>query len=895
MTDWRWSASRLRALLRRRSTAAALDEEIRFHIEEETERLMAEGQPAEEARRGARRSLGSPVAVREHTRDVWTWPWLEQLTRDIRYGWRQLHRSKTRSAAAILSLALALGACLATFAVMDALLFRPLPVDGADRLHVMVRSSAGLDGPPRSFDGCEYPLYERIRSDLSGADLLGVSYASRADVSHDAGHSLEKAYLQYVSGNLFETLRLRPAAGRLLGPGDDRVIGLHPQAVITESYWTRRFQRDPGVLGRSVRVGPTDFEIVGVVAAPFTGTEPGVMVDVLLPGSMHPSALARGSTWLRLLTRVHPGVAPGRVRDQLQAHVTAYQHDQSSEFVGLPPSTRERLLTERVVLEPAASGVSTMQARYRDGLTAIAVLVGLVLLVACTNVGNLMIARTAARSRELALRVSLGAGRRSLLQLVLAESAWIAALAAVLGLGLAMLAAPLVVAQVNPPDDPARLALQLDVRAVAFALTLTGATMLLFGLAPALVALKVTPAAALRGGHTPRTHRRLMHGLVLVQVAFCFLVVFVGGLFVATLDRLAQQPLGFVPQRLLAVQVVSARPQPVADFEAVVSSLRDLPGVEMVALGDRALLDGGNWNNFISIDGAPPDDRRAFFRGVTPGFLETVRVPLLAGRDLRDGEHHPAVAVVNEAFSRTFFGGQNPVGRTFHLPNRRGELRPIAVVGLVRDARYSALREAVPPVAYVPFRDVDDAGVLRPRMNATIMIRTTVPDPLALASLIRERVASTQSALAVSTLRTQEDVIAVQTLRERLLATIGTFFAGLALLLSAIGLFGVVDYAVVQRRRDIGIVLALGAPSTHVARLVVMGVATMALLGSAVGLFAGLASERYLTSLLFEVSASDPASLLQPVVIVLAVVSISCAGPVVRALRTDITATIRAQ
>jgi predicted permease len=894
MTDWRWSASRLRALLQRRRREAALDEELQFHLEEEAERLMAEGQSADEAVRAARRSLGSPIAVREHTRDVWTWPALEQLTRDIRYGWRQLHRSKTRSAAAIVSLALALGACLATFVVMDALLFRPLPVDGANRLQVMVRTSAGADGPPRAFDGCEYPLYERIRDDLSGADVLGVSYASRADVSHDAGHALEKAYLQYASGNLFETFRLRPVAGRLFGPADDRVIGLHPLAVITESYWTRRFQRDPAVLGRSIRVGPTDFEIVGVVAAPFTGTEPGVGVDILLPGSMHPSALARGSTWLRLLTRVHPGVPPARIRDQLQAHLTAYQRDRSSEFVGLPPSSRDRLLNERAVLEPASTGVSTMQARYRDGLTAIAVLVGLVLLVACTNVGNLMIARTAARSRELALRVSLGAGRRSLLQLVLAESAWVAGLATVLGLGFAMLAAPLVVAQVNPPDDPARLALQFDVRAVAFATTLSGVTMLLFGLAPALVAMKVTPAAALRGGHTPRTHRRLMHGLVLVQVAFCFLVVFVGGLFVATLDRLAQQPLGFVPQRLLAVSVVSARPTPVGEFEAMVTALRDLPGVDMAALGDRALLDGGNWNNFISIDGAPPDDRRAFFRGITPGFLDTVRVPLLGGRDLRAGEQHPAVAVVNEAFSRTFFGGQNPVGRTFHLPNRLGELRPIAVVGLVRDARYSALREAVPPVAYVPFRDLDDAGLLRPRMTATIMVRTTVPDPLALSSLIRERVAR-QSSLAVSTLRTQEDVIAVQTVRERLLASIGTFFAGLALLLSAIGLFGVVDYAVVQRRRDIGIFLALGAPSAYVVKLVVLGVVSMALLGSLLGLLAGVASERYLASLLFEVSASDPASLLQPSVIVLVVVALACAGPVIRALRTDITATIRTQ
>lgn len=894
MSAWRWSASRFRALLHRRRTDAALEEELQFHLEEEADRLMAEGHSAAEAAHAARRSLGSPVAVREHTRDVWTWGWLEQLSRDIRYGWRQLHRSKTRSAAAIVSLALALGACLATFVVMDALLFRPLPVDGADRLQVMVRTSAGRDGPPRSFDGCEYPLFERIRQDVAGVDLLGVSYATRADVSHDAGHALEKAYLQYVSGNLFDTFQLRPVVGRLLGPEDDRVVGQRPLAVITESYWARRFQRDPGVLGSNIRIGAIDFEVVGVVAAPFTGTEPGVGVDIFVPGSMHPSATARGSTWLRLLTRVHPGVPPARVRDQLQAHLTAYQRDRSSEFVGLPPASRERLLNERATLEPASTGVSTMQARYRDGLVTVAVLVALVLLVACTNVGNLMIARTAARSRELALRVSLGAGRRSLLQLVLAESAWIAALAILLGLGFASVAAPLVVAQVNPADDPARLALQFDTRAALFAMALTGATMLLFGMAPALVAMKVTPAVALRGGHTPRAHRRLMHGLVLVQVAFCFLVVFVGGLFVTTLDRLARQPLGFVPQRLLAVQVVSPRPTPVGEFEALVLALRDLPGVDMVAIADRAPLDGSNWNNFISIDGATPDDRRAFFRGITPGFLETVRLPLLGGRDLRDGEHHPAVAVVNEAFSRTFFGGRNPVGLTFQLPNRLGQMRSIAVVGMVRDAGYSSLRAAVPPVAYVPFRDVDDAGALRPRMSATLMVRATIANPGALSSLIRERVAS-QSSLAVSTLRSQEDVIAAQTVRERLLATVGVFFAGLALLLSAIGLFGVVDYAVVQRRRDIGIFLALGAPSTYIVRTVAVGVVSMAVLGSLLGLLTGLASERYLKSLLFEVSASDPGSMLHPSLIVLAVVALACAGPVIRALRTDITATIRAQ
>ncbi len=391
----------------------ALDDELRFHLEEEAERLMADGVPADEAAAAARRSLGSPLAIRTHTRDVWTFPRLEQVARDVGYGWRQITRAKMRSAAAIVSLALAVGACLTTFAVMDALLYRPLAIDGADRLHVMVRESHGADGPPRSFDGVEYPLFLRMRAAMDGATLLGVSYASRTDISYGGDQDLEKACVQYVSGDLFTRFGLRPAIGRLLTSADDRVEGAHPVAVISEGYWTRRFERDPAVLGRRLRVGATTFEIIGVVAEPFTGTEPGVSVDVLLPAVMHPSARELGSTWMRLLAVVRDGVSADRVRDQLQAQLTTYQHDREPTFTGIPEAWRQRLLTERVRLDPAPAGVSTLQERYRSGLAAIAVLVGLVLLVACANVGNLMIARTATRSRELALRMSLGAGRRS--------------------------------------------------------------------------------------------------------------------------------------------------------------------------------------------------------------------------------------------------------------------------------------------------------------------------------------------------------------------------------------------------------------------------------------------------------------------------------------------------
>lgn len=896
MERLRWFLNRLRGVAHPRRHLDALDDELRFHLEEEAEQLMADGVPADEARAAARRSFGSPLAVRSHARDAWTFPRLEQVGRDIAYGWRQLTRAKLRSAAAILSLALAVGACLTTFAVMDALLYRPLPVNGADRLHVVVRESHGTDGPTRSFDGVEYPLFLRMRAAVTDAVLLGVSYASLTDISYGGDQEIEKAYLQYVSGDLFPRFQLRPAAGRLLSADDDRTAGAHPVAVITDGYWTRRFGRDPAALGRRVRVGATTFEIVGVVAAPFTGTEPGVHVDVLLPAVMHPSAAEPGSSWMRLLAVVSPGVSPESIRDQLQAQLTAYQHYREPTFTGIPEPLRQRLLTERLRLDPASAGVSGMQERYRSGLGAIAVLVGLVLLVACANVGNLMIARTASRSRELALRMSLGAGRRSVLQLVFAECTWIALLAAALAIAFAVVAAPAVVARVNVADDPARLALHLDTRAVAFGVLLTFVVTLLFGLAPAVVAMRVTPGSALQGGHTPRSHRRLMLGLIMVQVAFCFLVVFVGGLLVATLDRLSKQPLGFVPQHLLAVQAVAAVPRPVEEWERAAAALADLPGVDKAALGDRTLLDGNNWNNFISIDGAPPAEPRVFMRGVGPGYLATIGVTWRDGRDIRPGEQHTGVAVVNEAFARAYYRGQNPVGRIFHLPWRNNTMRPIEVVGLVADARYRSLRDPALPVAYVPFRQNDwVTGEMRPKLNAAFLVRATTPDIQALTTLIRARVGQASPAIAVSSVRTQEAVIAAQTVRERLLAILGTFFAAVALALSAVGLYGVADYLVVQRRRDIGICLALGAPTSRVARLVLSGVVAMVGLGAGIGLVLGLGSERYLAPLLFGVTTTDHGALGWPAGIVLVVTALACAGPIASALRTDISATIRTQ
>jgi len=328
MDRLQWFLHRLRGLFQRRRHERAVEEELRFHLEEEADRLAELGMSPAEAAASARRSFGSPSAIREYSRDVWTWPRLEQLARDVRYGARQLVRSKSRSAATILSLGLALGACTATFLVMDGLLFRPLPVDGAERLYVMFRHTTDRLGRPSSYDSCEYPLFERMRASVKGnADLLAVSFAAPIDLTYRSDQELERAQVQYVSGDLFRVFKLTPALGRVFTAADDRVPGGHPQAVITHAYWTRRFDRDPRVLGHTLRIDTQSYEIVGVAPEGFTGTEPGIVVDVMLPAVMHYAVAATNNSWTRVLIRVGPGVHPGRIRDILQADVASFHRE----------------------------------------------------------------------------------------------------------------------------------------------------------------------------------------------------------------------------------------------------------------------------------------------------------------------------------------------------------------------------------------------------------------------------------------------------------------------------------------------------------------------------------------------------------------------------------------
>ena len=875
-----------------------IDEELQSHLDE----AVRHGRDPEEARR----AFGSPLRLREQSRDLRLLPWLDSLRADAVFGFRRLKKKKVTSAAAILSLALAIGSCTAAFRLIDALLLRPLPVAHADRLYALFAHSTDSGGALETRQSYEYPLFLQMRAAVQDqAELIAVSSMNRMDLTYGSNQEMEKAYVQYVSGWMFGSFGLRPALGSLLTAADDLPTGSHPYAVISYEYWARRFAKDPGILGRILRLAndgmwktseqPSLLEIIGVAPQGFTGTEPGKLVDIFLPTSLHAGVHHPDWTWLRAFALLKPGAARQPVLEKLSASFRTFQQEKAKAFSGRPQQWLSRFLGQRLRMEPARAGVSSLQTDYRVPLAALAALVALVLLISCANVSNLMTAQAAAQARELALRVSIGAGRWRLVQLALMESAWLAVLASALGALLAWWSAPLVVSRINPPDDPVRLLLPLDWRLLAFGLSLAFAVTILLGLAPALRSSLAQPVTALKGGHDRRARRRLMHALIAAQAAFCSLVLLVAGLFAGTFSRLSSRPLGFSAESLLNLDTVAQNPQPPALWDHVLQRLRELPGVQSAALAGWPLMSGIGWPGFISVDGAPPRQDSAEFLGISPGWIQTMQIPILEGRDFRAGDASPGVAIVNAAFAKRYFDGRNPIGRSFAKVDTNGKRLSFEIVGLVRDARYGDLRGPIPPVAYIPFHAVAASGALEPADEGTFIVRTTSPNPLALASILRREVPRAQPEFRVSNIRSQAELIEAYTVRERLLAMLGLFFAMVALVLAGVGLYGVLDYTVLQRRREIGIRMALGARPAHVARRVTLEAFRMVLLGAAAGLALGLLAARSLASLLFQVKPTDLTMLALPALAILLAALLAALPAVLRVVRIDPAATLRAE
>ena len=838
--------SRFGNLFRKERLTREIDEELQSHIAEAIEQGR---DPAE-----ARRALGPQLGLRERSQDTRLATRLDALRADIVFGCRQLRKHKVASAAAILSLALAMGACLAVFRLLDALVLRPLPVSSPERLYMLSYPRMNAAGQIETATPFDYPQFRKLRAAVTGdAELIAVSPPGISAVTFGTEQQTERLRVQFVSGSMFQSFGLTPATGRLLAPMDDAVPGANAVAVLSWNTWTRRFARDPNILGHRFRFRDTSYEIVGICAEGFNGTDPGWPTDIFVPTMMNGKLIDQPNmAWFNIFVHLAPGARPAIVRQKLKA---AERADRLERVKGQhwPLDRYLHYIASEIFLEPAASGHSGLQLQYARPLTVLAFVVLLVLLIACVNVANLMMGRAQARAREMALRVSIGAGKARLIQLVLVESALIGSAACGIATLFAAWASPFVIRQISPPfTPPIGLALTYDWRVTTLSFALIFFATLSFGGIPALRASAIRPATALRGD-TARRHRLSMKMLAGAQAAFCAMVLFIAGLFAASFHRLSIQPLGFDPNGLVNLNIATGADAPLAAWEAARRELETVPGVRSAAIATWPLLYGPVWSEAIAVDGKPAISEEANFLAISPEWLRTTGVPLLAGRELRSGDPSPTTVLVNRAFARQYFDAQDPVGRAFRT-RLAGKSVMCTIVGLVGDARYSELRHSMRATVYIPFSSPQPVV----SGTGTFVVRAAVSDPRALLNTLRRQIAQDHPSFRVTESVTEEDLVAQLSLRERLLAMLSLFFAAVAATLSLVGLYGVLSYTVLQRRREIGIRIALGAPGARVAWSVLSGAAVMLLPGAAVGVAAGMICQRYVAALLFETESRDP-------------------------------------
>jgi macrolide transport system ATP-binding/permease protein len=884
---------------------AGLREELQFHLEQETEERQQQGLPLEKARWAARRDLGNLTLVQENTRAVWGWTILEQFRQDLRYALRTMAANRLFTLLAVSSLALGIGANTAIYSFMDSILLRSLPVPDPESLVVLNwHARAGLGGRDsvmNSMSGSTYgdsksgedggifpfPAFELFRkydtlfSAVFGhfrywqARTLNVTLKGQADLA--AGWM--------VSGDYFRGLALAPAAGRLIIPDDDRP-GAAAVAVVSYGFSQRRFGGAANAAGQTILADTLPFTVVGVTPPEFFGVDPAAAPDVFLP--MHTLELLGAGKqfgfrpevyidphyyWVQVMARLRPGVS----RAQAQAILAPV----FQQWVASTATTdRERASLPALVISPGASGLDTLRRRYSQPLYVLMALVGMILALACANVANLLLARAAARRREIALRLSVGAGRWRIVRQLLTESLFLASLGGALGVlfavwGIRFLTALLANGRAN---FTLRADLNWHVLGAAAALSLLVG--ILFGLAPALQATRVDvmPALkAMRAGQATHAFRRIgmSHLLVVSQIAISLVMLVAAGLFVRTLSNLQSIDLGFNRENVLLFQLDARKAGHTgAEVATFYGDLRTrfatIPGVRNASLSEDSLIQAGTGLP-ISLAGSPDETRGTRMLTVGPAFFGTMQIPMLAGRDFEERDHagSPGVAVINEVFAKANFGDRNPLGQ--HLILRRGEkARPLArdmeIVGISRNARYGGLTEAIPPVVYMPY----DQGY--PDPDQMVFALRTTGDPLRYAGSVREIVRQADPRVPVSEVRTQAADIDQTINQEITFARLCSGFAVLALVIATVGLYGAVSYNVARRTSEIGIRMALGAQRGGIVRMVLREVAVLAAAGIGIGMATALITSKFVASFLFGMKSNDPLALGA------AVITLGCAG-----------------
>ncbi len=620
--------SRLANMFRSGRVERELDEELQFHIEERIVEVMATGVTREAAAREVARRFGSPLRLREESLEVKLLPWLDSMIRDARLGVRMLRKDAVVTGAAVVSLSLALGACVAAFSLVDALILRPLPVRDPDQLVYLAFPTYTPERPEA--DTFNDPVFVRLReASRDHVALFAMStQVMRQAIFVDAAGEKERIRAQHVSGDAFARLGVEPAAGRLLTAQDDERPGASPVAVLSHAFWLRRFGGDPTVVGRWLTLEDRPLQIVGVAEPRFTGVQPGHPTDLWVPYAMYnPRAFGNSQfNWFRIVGRMNENVRPEQAQSVLQAAFTNFRREHAPQMFGpeRSPESVARFLGTPLYVRPAVNGVSPVRREFERSLWILSSIAALVLLIAGSNVANLFLARTAAREREMALRLSIGAGRGRLIQQMLVESAIVAGAACVLGLLFAASAAPAVVDMLASADDPVRLDLRMDWRLAAFAAALTLLTTALFGVAPALRASSVAPLTALKTGGRSGGRAGVMRPFVAAQVAFGLVVLFVGSLLVLSFARLSGVNPGYATSNVLllnleAVRRVDEKEQRTA-LLAVLDRLRGVPGVQAVSSAEYNPI-GRAWTHNVRKPGTQFESVEATMAPVTPGFF----------------------------------------------------------------------------------------------------------------------------------------------------------------------------------------------------------------------------------------------------------------------------------
>jgi macrolide transport system ATP-binding/permease protein len=901
--------AQIRGLFTLNSSELNLDEELRFHMDMAIEEHRRSGMSADEARSAALRQFGSIESTKEQYRELRSLFWLETSVRDLAYAWRTLTKNWGFSTVAVVSLMLGIGGSTAIFSLMDAVLLRSLPVRNPEQLWFLMKT-----GGRSAQSYFSLPFYQQLEShnELCAGMLAFFDAGGTLQVSADLarlGNSSEMVQAQLTSGNYFSALGVKPILGRAFTMDDDREQDSHPVAVISYSYWRRRFSANTGAVGAKILLNGTPFTVVGITPPGFFGLTPGSPPDITVPLMMQSriwldpgDSIGKNAKfgWLRLMIRLRPDITEQRV----QAGLSVLSRQINLNLVGSPATQAHPEIT-RIELTPGARGLDSLRMHFSRPLSMLMALALLVVLVACANIAVLLLARSASRQREIGTRLALGATRQRIIRQLLTESLMLAGIGAISGLLFACAATEFLLKILASSPVPTNLTFALDQHLFLFTAVLALITGLLCGTLPALQATSPDVAQTLSRG-APVFRRfgarraRRSYGKILVvgQLSLSLVLLVAASLFVTSLNNLQGLNAGFNPQNLLLVTVNPSlvgyrEPQLSTAYQELLRRIRGVPGILSATISSHSLLTPGVDDSSFVVPGRTPrsgEPHGVNLNLVGSDFFETLGTPIMLGRAIttQDDEHAPHVGVITESLAHQYFGGENPIGKHISLGGPTLE-----IVGVAQDVKFNSLHDEAARVVFLSYRQRPAWHPPAPQM--TFAVRTREQDSDGVAFSIRRLVSEYDRSLPIASIKTAEMQITESLVQERLLAWLAGAFGTLGLVLACVGLTGTMSYAVARRTNEIGIRMAVGAQRSQVVWTFMRESIALSVTGSLLGLVLACALSRLATRLLFSVKPTDPFMLAASALLLIVVVIGAASLPAWRAGRVDPAITLRCE